>query len=75
VPFIFIDYIGSILKTKSIKLQFVGNEEMLCFRAVVEKEYERGIKIPDEEFRNLSIEFNDELPRFNYTITPRENVI
>jgi hypothetical protein len=42
---------------------------------LVEKEYERGIKIPDEEFRNLSIEFNDELPRFNYTITPRENVI
>jgi hypothetical protein len=30
VPFIFIDYVGSILTTKSIKLQFVGNEERIC---------------------------------------------
>jgi hypothetical protein len=42
---------------------------------LVEKEYQLGIKIPDEEFRNLSIEYNDKLPKFNYTIKPRENVI
>ncbi len=41
---------------------------------LVEKEYERGIKIPKEQFHSLSIKYHDTLAKLNYTIMPRENV-
>jgi len=33
--------------------------------------YEKGIKVPDKEFRQISITRNDALGKWNYTISPR----
>ncbi len=36
------------------------------------KDYETGIKIPDEEMKNLNLKFHNLHPQWNYTIAPRE---
>lgn len=35
-----------------------------------EREYEKGIKVSDKEFKSLNITKNDELSNWNYTIKP-----
>ena len=37
-----------------------------------EREYEKGIKVSDKEFKQLNITRNDELSNWNYTITPTQ---
>ncbi len=39
---------------------------------LVKKHYKKGIKISDAQFSQLSIEHHTTLPKWNYTISPRE---
>lgn len=39
---------------------------------LMHKEYEKGVKISNEEMKALSITTDDALPKRNYTITPRD---
>jgi hypothetical protein len=41
---------------------------------LVDKEYERGIKVSKEEFDSLSVTFHRSAKKYNYTIQPRQNV-
>lgn len=36
------------------------------------KYYKTGIKIPDEEMKELNLKFHNLHPQWNYTIIPRE---
>jgi hypothetical protein len=39
------------------------------------REYEKGIKVPDKEFKRLNIVKNKTLGNWNYTITPRSSAV
>ena len=41
--------------------------------SLVESEYEKGIKITDEEMDSLNCEQGESLPKWNYTIKPEQN--
>ena len=38
---------------------------------LIEREYERGIKISEDEMSHLNLEYNETLPRWNYIIKPQ----
>ena len=62
------------------KRKSYGVKTQLCFHWAVsgfhieayfdKREYEKGIKVNDKEFKQLHITRNDELSNWNYTISP-----
>lgn len=70
------NWAGHPLESFEFLLNFVRNtktETGLCIEAYLdEREYEKGIKVSDKEFKQLNIAKNDELGNWNYTITPTQ---
>lgn len=70
------NWAGHPLESFEILLNFVRNtktETGLRIEAYLdEREYEKGIKVSDKEFKQLNIAPNDELGNWNYTITPTQ---
>lgn len=68
------NWAGHPLESFETLLNFVRNTKTdtgLRMEAYLdEREYEKGIKVPDKEFKSLNITKNDELSNWNYTIKP-----
>ena len=68
------NWAGHPLKSFETVIDFVeGTETKTGLRIAAyldDREYEKGLKIPDREFKRLNITKNDELSNWNYTIKP-----
>ncbi len=55
-----LNYIRSTTTRQGLKVDAILNE----------KQYEKGIKISDEQINQINLEKHDVLPQWNYTIAP-----
>ena len=73
------NWAGHPLESFDIMLNFINEtntETGLHIKAYVDdREYEKGIKVPDKEFRSLNISKSKELGNWNDTITPLTTAI
>ncbi len=70
------NWAGHPLESFEILLSFVRNTRTKTGLRIDayfdEREYEKGIKVSDKEFKGLKITKSDELSNWNYTITPTQ---
>lgn len=68
------NWAGHPLESFETLINFVeGTETKTGLRIAAyldDRQYEKGIKIPDREFKRLNITKNNELANWNYTIKP-----
>lgn len=74
LSFISINWSGQPLRSYEIMLNYICNtttQQGLQVNAILnEKKYEKGIKISDDQMKEINIENNELLPQWNYTISP-----
>ncbi|MFQ5455804.1 MAG: hypothetical protein ACE5EA_06320 [Nitrospirota bacterium] len=72
--FININWAGVPLQSCDIMLNFIRNKTTQSGLKVDahlnKKNYEKGIKITDEQMKEIKIKKHEELPEWNYTICP-----
>lgn len=68
------NWAGHPLESFETVINFIGNTRTETGLYIVpyldNREYRKGIKVPDSEFKRLNITRNDELSNWNYTIKP-----
>jgi len=77
------NWAGHPLETFEVLLNFIRNTRTKTGLRIEtyfdEKEYEKGLKVGDEEFKQLNITTNNELGNWNYSIAPtpidKENLL
>ncbi len=65
IPLESFDMMLNCLNTTTTQTGLTVNAEL------VEREYERGIKISEDKMNQLNLEYNESLPRWNYMIKPQ----
>ena len=72
--FVSMNWAGTPLRSYDLMLNYIRStttRQGLKVDAILnEKQYEKGIKISDEQINQINLEKHDVLPQWNYTIAP-----
>jgi len=76
--FISINWAGEPLRSYEKALGFINSTKTETGLEVngylVDKEYQKGIKVSDDQMKSLNIEYHGDCPQLNYTIKPRTDL-
>jgi hypothetical protein len=76
--FISINWAGEPLRSYEKALGFINSTKTETGLEVngylVDKEYQKGIKVSDDQMKSLNIEYDGDCPQLNYTIKPRTDL-